>query len=70
MPVIFGDDYHTILAGDKWLDKYLADLYVDEITWDVIDKITDDKLKTGVARATVNRLLEIVLVILNEAVKH
>lgn len=59
-----------ILAAFKWLDKYLADLYLDEITRDVIDKITDDKLKTGVAPATVNRLLEIVRVILNTAVKH
>ena len=59
-----------ILAAYKWLDKYLADLYLDEITRDVIDKITDDKLKTGVAPATVNRLLEIVRVILNTAVKH
>ena len=36
----------------------------------MIDKITDDKLKTGVAPATVNRLLEIVRVVLNTAVKH
>ena len=59
-----------ILAAFKWLDTYLADLYLDEITREVIDKITDDKLKTGVAPATVNRLLEIVRVILNTAVKH
>jgi len=59
-----------ILAAFKWLDKYPADVYLDEITRDVIDKITDDKLKTGVAPATVNRLLEIVRVILNSAVKH
>lgn len=59
-----------ILAAYKWLDPYLGDLYLDEITREVIDRITDDKLKTGVTPATVNRLLEIVRVILNTAVKH
>jgi len=54
----------------KWLDKYLGKLYLDEINRDLIDKIKYDKVKTGVQPATVNRLIEIVRVVLNTAVKE
>ncbi|MAY03829.1 MAG: integrase [Gammaproteobacteria bacterium] len=54
----------------QWLDNYLGKLYLDEINRDLIDRIKYDKLKTGVQPATVNRLLEVVRVILNTAVKE
>lgn len=54
----------------RWLDRYVGHLYLDEINRDLIDRITDDKLKTGVRPATVNRLLEVLRVILNTARKH
>lgn len=54
----------------KWLDKYVGHLYLDQINRDLIDRITDDKLKTGVQPATVNRLLEVLRVIMNTARKH
>lgn len=54
----------------KWLDKYVGHLYLDQINRDLIDRITDDKLKTGVQPATVNRVLEVLRVIMNTARKH
>ena len=54
----------------KWVDPYLGKLYLDEINREVIDKITQAKSKTGVKPATVNKMLEIVRVILNTALKE
>lgn len=54
----------------QWLDQFLGDLYLDEINRDKIDLIRDAKLKTGVQPATVNRILEVVRVILNTANKE
>lgn len=54
----------------RWVDPYLGKLYLDEINRDVIDGITQAKLQTGVRPATVNRVLEVVRVILNTAVKE
>ena len=51
----------------KWVDPYLGKLYLDEINREVIDKITQTKVKTGVKPATVNKMLEVVRVILNTA---
>ena len=59
-----------VLNQIKWLDPYLGEFNLDEITRDTIDQITEAKLKTGVKPATVNRLLEIVRVILNTACKE
>lgn len=58
------------LGHIKWLDPFLGSLYVDEVTREVIDRITEAKVNSGVKPATVNRLLELVRVILNTAVKH
>lgn len=54
----------------QWLDQFLGTLYLDEIDRAKIDQIRDAKLKTGVQPATVNRILEVVRVILNTAVKE
>jgi len=54
----------------RWLDQFLGDLYLDEINRDLIDRITEAKLKTGVKPATVNHQLEVLRVILNTAAKH
>ncbi|MCP5345368.1 MAG: site-specific integrase [Gammaproteobacteria bacterium] len=58
------------LGHIQWLDPYLGHLFLDEITREVIDQITETKVNTGVKPATVNRLLELVRVILNTAVKQ
>ena len=55
------------LAHIRWVDPFIGDLYLDEVSRDRIDDITDAKLKTGVKPATVNRLLEVVRAILNKA---
>ncbi len=49
-----------------WLDDYLSDLNLDEITLDVIDKIRSAKLKEA-SKATVNRYLALVRSILIRA---
>lgn len=49
-----------------WLDHYLSDLNLDEITLDVIDKIRSAKLKEA-SKATVNRYLALVRSILIRA---
>lgn len=54
----------------RFLDKYVGNLYLDEINRDLIDRITEDKLNTGVQPATVNKVLEVLRVILNTARKH
>jgi integrase len=51
----------------KWVDPYLGELYLDEINREVIDKITQTRVKTGVKPVTVNKMLEVVRVILNTA---
>ncbi len=42
-------------------------LYLDEITRDVLDELTQSRLSDGVSNATVNRMLEIVRAILRRA---
>ena len=54
----------------KWVDPILGPLYLDEINREVIDRITEAKLRTGAKPATVNRVLEVVRVILNTAWKE
>lgn len=58
------------LAQFRFVDPFLGKLYLDEINREVIDRIIQAKLKTGVRPATVNRLLEIIRVILNTARKE
>lgn len=47
----------------RWLDPFLGNLMLDEITLDVVDGIKAEKLKTA-GRATVNRYLALVRAIL------
>ena len=54
----------------KWVDPFLGHLYLDEITRDVIEVISEKKLATGVKPATVNRHLEIVRMILNKSCRE
>lgn len=50
----------------RWLDAYLGDLVLDEITLDVIDRVRSARLK-DVSKTTVNRYLELVRAILRRA---
>ena len=50
----------------RWLDPFLGNLMLDEITLDVIDGIKVEKLKTS-GKATVNRYLALVRAILLRA---
>ena len=50
----------------RWLDSFLGDLMLDEITLDVLDRIKAEKLKTS-AKASVNRYLAVIRAILRRA---
>jgi integrase len=54
----------------RWLDRYLGGKMLDAITRNVIDRITDAKLKEGVSNATVNRMLELVRAVLRKCVNE
>src|SRR3990167_9362344 len=62
------------LADDKmhfrWLNPFLKDKTRDEIDRDLIDKVAAKKAETGVAVATVNRMLALIRSILNKAVNE
>src|SRR3990167_4352830 len=62
------------LADDKmhfrWLNPFLKDKTLDEIDRDLIDKVAAKKAETGVAVATVNRMLALIRSILNKAVNE
>lgn len=51
----------------RWLDKTLSGKYIDEINKSCIDAIKQEKIVSGVANATVNRMLSVISVILNKA---
>lgn len=51
----------------KWLDKYLGNLYLVDITKDVLDKIAKKREVEGVKPATVNRMMALVRAILRKA---
>ncbi len=51
----------------RWLDRFLAGTYLDEITRDVIDHVTDARLAEDVSNATVNRMLSVIRAILRKA---
>lgn len=53
-----------------WLDSYLRQMKLNEITSDLIEDIAKEKEKTGVSVTTVNRTLEILRAILNKAHKE
>ena len=48
----------------RWLDRHLGGKQLEEINRNVIDRLTDVRLAEGVSNATVNRMLEVVRVIL------
>jgi len=56
------DKYHLC-----WLDGYLGDLMLDDITRDVIDRIKQAKKDQGASNATVNRMLSVLRAILRRA---
>lgn len=51
----------------KWIDKYLRGKYLDEMTRDMVERVKDAKLATGVANATCNRMLAVVRAVLRKA---
>jgi integrase len=51
----------------RWLDTYFSKLKLHDITRDLIDHVADVKQKEGVKAATVNRLLQVIRVILRKA---
>lgn len=62
------------LVTDKihlaWLDPYLRNKLLQNITDDLIEHIAHEKEKTGVKLSTVNRILELIRAILNRAYKE
>ena len=54
-------------ANLRWLDAFLKGFTLNEITRDILDKITLAKQQKGVKPATVNRMLEVVRSILRKA---
>jgi integrase len=54
----------------KWLDKYLGNFYLVDITKDMLDEIAKAKEKEGVKPATVNRMMSLVRAILRKAVNE
>jgi len=53
----------------RWIDGYLGGLMLDEVNRDVLDDLAAAKKTTGVANATVNRMMEVVRCILQRAVR-
>ncbi len=67
-----GENSHKrSLRNDKdnftYLDKHLRNKWLDEINKKAIDAIKQDKLSTGVANGTVNRILALIRAVLNAA---
>ena len=54
----------------RWLDNYLNDKYIDEISIDIVQVIQQAKLETGVKNGTVNRVMALLRAVLNKAVKE
>lgn len=51
----------------RWLDTYLSDKTLQELSQDAIEHIAKEKEATGVAPSSVNRVLEIIRAILRKA---
>ncbi len=49
------------------MDEHLGHCFLDEISRDVVDHVTEVRLKDGVSNATVNRTLEVLRAILKAA---
>ena len=54
----------------RWVLPFLKNVFLSEITTDVIDGIAKKKESTGVSPASVNRMLEVVRAILRKAYKE
>jgi integrase len=54
----------------RWLDNFLSDKYIDEITVDIVQMIQQSKLDTGVKNGTVNRVMSLLRAVLNKAEKE
>lgn len=52
-----------------WVDPYLKNKKLSEIDTDLIDKIIDARRKGNLSNATINRLLEVIRAVLNNAFK-
>lgn len=67
-------EHKRSLKTDKfhlaWLDTYLKDKFLKDITEELIENIALIKEKTGVKPSSVNRVLEIIRAILNRAHKE
>jgi integrase len=59
-------DHEKDKAKFRWLDPYLGDFYLDEITRDLIDSIRDAKREEA-SPSTVNRYLAVIRAVLNTA---
>ena len=57
----------AIKGALRWSNTYLKDCYLDDVTRDMIDTLTSEKLKTDVTNATVNRMLETIRAVLRKA---
>jgi len=53
-----------------YADSFLKDKFLDEINAAALEDIIEAKLKTGVANATVNRIMEVIRAVLNKASKQ
>ncbi len=54
----------------EWLQKHLKDYHLNQISKEVIEDIAQKKESTGVAPATVNRMLSLLRSVLNRACKQ
>ncbi len=58
---------HDDLMHLRWLDNYLRNKQLDQISRDDIDRIIKDRLKGGATNGTTNRTLAVVRAILRKA---
>jgi len=58
------------ISALNYADPFLGHRFLDEIDIAVLEDIIQAKLKTGVANATVNRIMEVIRTVLNKAAKQ
>lgn len=51
----------------KWLDSHLGELFLDEVTKDVLEQLIKERLADGVSNARCNRMLALVRGVLRKA---